>query len=182
MNLSDLSSPAGARTKRKRIGRGHGSGHEKTAGFGQKGQKARSGHHKTPRHKMGGQTPIQMQLPYKRGFRNPFRLQYHEVNLDSLVVLAAGTVVTPETLMEADIIRDLTKPIVILNGSGAAPVPASLALHVHRISKSAQAAVEAVGGSVELLERADYQTTIPAGRPGGPPAPRTTRKVPISGS
>src|SRR5436189_227960 len=73
MNLSDLYSPAGARSKRKRIGRGHGSGHEKTAGFGQKGAKARTGHHKMPRHKMGGQTPIQQQLPYKRGFKNPFR-------------------------------------------------------------------------------------------------------------
>jgi large subunit ribosomal protein L15 len=178
MNLSDLSSPFGARTRRKRIGRGHGSGHEKTAGFGQKGQKARTGHHKSARHKMGGQTPIQMQLPYKRGFKNLFRLHYYELSLDQLAGLSPDTVVTPEVLVEEGILRDRTQPIVILAGSADLALPA-LTVHAHRVSKSAQATIEAAGGSVQLLDRSDYESTIQPGRPGGPPAVQTSRKTPI---
>src|SRR5438067_7304207 len=122
MNLSDLAAPYGARTKRKRIGRGAGSGHEKTGGFGTKGAKARTGHHKMPRHKMGGQTPIQQQLPYKRGFKNPFRLPVYEVSLGRLDDFEANTTVTPDLLVEHGIIRDTTMPVVVLN-TGELTVP-----------------------------------------------------------
>ena len=182
MNLSDLSSPFGARTNRKRIGRGHGSGHEKTAGFGQKGAKARTGHHKMARTFMGGQTPIQMQLPYKRGFKNRFRLPTYEISLEQLAAFEADTEVTPALLVEHDIIRTADRQIVILGGAEAVALEHPLTVHAHRITKSARAAIEAAGGTVQILEPADYVTTLRPGRPGGPPAPKTERKRPHSGS
>jgi len=176
MNLSDLSSPYGARRERKRIGRGHGSGHEKTAGFGQKGQKSRTGHHKVARHFMGGQTPIQMQLPYKRGFKNYWRLPVYEVGLDQLAVFDANTTVTPDLLIEQGIVRDKSLAVVILN-NGDVTVP--LTVHAHRFTKSAQAAIEAAGGSVQVLDLSSVENPIQPGRPGGLPAPKTERKTPV---
>jgi len=174
MNLSDLQSPYGARTERKRIGRGHGSGHEKTAGFGQKGQKARTGHHKVRRTFMGGQTPIQQQLPYKRGFKNIFRQPIYEVSLDRLAVFEANTTVTPDLLVEHGIIRDTTIPVVILN-NGELTTP--LTVHAHRVTKGAQAAIEAAGGTVQILTDSGVHNNIQPGRPGGPPAVRTDKKA-----
>jgi large subunit ribosomal protein L15 len=179
MNLSDLASPYGTHKPRKRIGRGAGSGHGKTSGFGQKGQKARTGHHKVARHFMGGQTPIQMQLPYKRGFKNYWRVPTYEVSLERLAAFDAGTVVTPDLLVEHRIIRDTTMPVVVLNGGD---LTVALTVHAHRISKSAQAAIEAAGGSVQIIEESGTRNNIQPGRPGGPPAPKTERKTPISGS
>jgi len=179
MNLSDLYADPGARTRRKRIGRGQGSGKGKTSGFGQKGAKSRTGHHKMPRTFMGGQTPIQMQLPYKRGFKNAFRLPRYEVNLEQLAGFEANTAVTPDFLVEQGIIRDTTMPVVILN-RGAITVP--LTVRAHRVSKSAQAAIEAAGGAVQIIEEDGTRNNIQPGRPGGPRAPKTERKTPISGS
>jgi len=178
MNLSDLSSPYGTTRNRKRIGRGHGSGHEKTSGFGQKGQKARTGHHKSAPHFMGGQTPIQMQLPYKRGFKNYWRLPVFEVSLEQLGVFDADTVVTPDLLVERGIIRDKSMPVVVLNNG---ELQAALTVHAHRFTKSAQAAIEAAGGSVQVLDLSGVENPIPVGKPGGLPAPKTQRKTPISG-
>ena len=177
MNLSDLSAPYGARRGRKRIGRGHGSGKGKTSGFGTKGQKSRTGHHKTARHFMGGQTPIQMQLPYKRGFKNYWRLPVYEVALERLAEFDANTVVTPDLLVEHRIIRDLSMPVVILNNG---ELDVALTVHAHRFTKSAQAAIEAAGGSVQVLDLTTVENPLPPGRPGGLPAPKTERKTPIS--
>jgi large subunit ribosomal protein L15 len=179
MNLSDLYPDVGARRARKRIGRGQGSGYGKTSGFGTKGAKARTGHHKTKRTFMGGQTPIQMQLPYKRGFKNAFRLPRYEVNLEQLAGLDANTEVTPDLLVDEGIIRDTTMPVVILN-RGTVSVP--LTVRAHRVSKSAQAAIEAAGGSVQIIEEDGTRNNIQPGRPGAPRAPKTERKTPISGS
>ncbi len=179
MNLSDLYPDVGARTKRKRIGRGEGSGTGKTSGFGTKGAKSRTGHHKAKRGFMGGQTPIHLQLPYKRGFKNAFRLPRYEVNLEQLDGFEANAEVTPAALVERGIIRDTTMPVVVLN-RGAVTVP--LTVRAHRVSKSAQAAIEAAGGAVQIIEEAGTQNGIQPGRPGGARAPRTERKVPISGS
>lgn len=179
MNLSDLYPDVGARTRRKRIGRGQGTGKGKTSGFGQKGSKARTGHHKVPRTYMGGQTPIQMQLPYKRGFKNPFRLPRYEINIEQLEGFDANTEVTPALLVEHGLIRDTTMPVVILN-RGTVSVP--LTVRAHRVSKSAQAAIEAAGGAVQIIEEDGTQNGIQPGRPGGPRAPKTERKRPISGN
>ena len=83
MKQHELQPPDGATTPRRRIGRGHGSGRGKTAGKGTKGQQSRSGGTKGPRFE-GGQLPLVRRLPYKRGFKNPFRVEYRPVNLGDL--------------------------------------------------------------------------------------------------
>jgi large subunit ribosomal protein L15 len=149
MELSDLRAPEGAFTNRKRVGRGPGSGTGKTAGRGQKGQKARSGHHYMARHVVGGQTPIQQQLPYKRGFKNRFRVEYHIVSLERLDALETEHDVTPELLVTAGLIRDTTRPVKILGG-GALSKP--LRVTAHRFTASAKAAIEAAGGQATVID------------------------------
>src|SRR5438309_3362534 len=105
MQLSDLRPGKGANKDRKRVGRGHGSGHVKTAGRGMKGQKSRSGGNVPPRFE-GGQTPIQQQLPYKRGFTNIWKTRYHVVNLDQLSNLESDGDLTPESLKQLGLLRD----------------------------------------------------------------------------
>src|SRR5260370_42336270 len=99
MRLNDLVPNPKARPSKKRVGRGHGSGHVKTAGKGTKGQKARTGGNIPPRFQ-GGQTPIQQQLPYKRGFTNIWSTRFNLVNLGQLAEVEAGTTLTPENLLE----------------------------------------------------------------------------------
>ena len=113
MNLSDLKPPKGAKHTKKRVGRGEGSGSGVTSGRGHKGQKSRSGdHHK--RGFEGGQMPLQRRVP-KRGFFNPFRVEYAVVNLDTLTDrFAAGTEVTPELLRKRRLVRSNAKLVKIL--------------------------------------------------------------------
>src|SRR5258708_13484491 len=114
MGLSNLKPPKGAKHAKKRIGRGQGSGNGKTAGRGHKGAKSRSGY-KFKRGFEGGQMPLHRRVP-KRGFHNPFRVEYEVVNLDTLAErFDAGTVVTPELLRERGLVASGdTKPIKIL--------------------------------------------------------------------
>src|SRR5919198_337289 len=100
MKLHELRSPKGARKPRRRLGRGLGSGRGTTAGKGTKGQKARSGGG-VPPYFEGGQLPLVRRLPYRRGFRNPFRVEYAIVNVGQLAGLPAGSTVTAETLVGA---------------------------------------------------------------------------------
>ncbi len=147
MKLNDLRPNRGATKKRKRVGRGIAAGQGKTAGRGTKGQGARSGggtrlyHH-------GGNLPFFRRLPFKRGFTPINRVEYYEVNLERLADFPAESVITPETLLEKGIVKDLQKPIVIL-GCGEISVP--LQVKAHRFSKGARAKIEAAGGSVEVL-------------------------------
>ena len=105
MNLSQLKPPAGQTKSKKRIGRGQGSGQGKTAGRGNKGAKSRSGF-KFKRGFECGQMPLHRRVP-KRGFHNPFRIDYEVVNLDTLGLrFEAGTIVTPDLLREAGLVRD----------------------------------------------------------------------------
>ena len=101
---------------RRRVGRGIGSGLGKTSGRGQKGQKSRSGGGKGP-HFEGGQTPLQRRLP-KRGFTNIFRTVYNEVKLEALNRFEEGTVVTPEAMLEAGIVRRLGSDKIKVLGDG----------------------------------------------------------------
>src|SRR5579884_900531 len=113
MSLSDLRPPKGAKHSKKRIGRGQGSGNGKTAGRGHKGAKSRSGF-KFKRGFEGGQMPLHRRVP-KRGFRNPFRVVYEVVNLDTLArVFEPGALVTPETLGERGLVRRAGAPVKIL--------------------------------------------------------------------
>ncbi len=148
MKLSELHMPEGANMDRKRVGRGHGSGHVKTAGRGTKGQKSRTGGNTRPGF-VGGQTPIQQQLPYKRGFTNIWKVRYHLVNLEQLRDLEAGSTVTVESLRESGIVRGADKPLKVL-GDGEL----TNALHVtaHKVSESARQKIEAAGGTVTLIE------------------------------
>lgn len=149
MKLHDLKPAAGSRKERTRKGRGMSSGFGKTAGKGHKGQKARSGGVKGPYFE-GGQTPLQIRLP-KRGFTNArFKTVYAVVNLDKLEEkFNANDLVTPETLKDAGIVKQMRDGVKILsNGEVTKP----LVVKVHAISQAAKAKIEAAGGSVEVIK------------------------------
>lgn len=146
MDLSSLHPAPGARQPRKRVGRGPGSGLGKTAGRGHKGRKSRSGGNSPPGYE-GGQMPLQRRLP-KRGFTNPFRKEYEVVNLQSLGRFAAGSVVDPAALAQAGLAGKHGGRIKIL---GKGTIEHALTVKAHGFSESAKAAIEAKGGSVEVL-------------------------------
>lgn len=148
MKLGDIRAPKGANKDRKRVGRGHGSGHVKTAGKGTKGQKARTGGNVPPRFQ-GGQTPIQQQLPYKRGFTNIWSTRYNLVNLGQLAAIEAGTDVTPDSLLKAGLLRDTEKPLKVL---GDGELKSALHISAHKVSEGARQKIEAAGGSVTILK------------------------------
>jgi large subunit ribosomal protein L15 len=164
MKLSDLSAPKGANKDRKRVGRGAGSGHGKTAGRGSKGQKSRSGGNTRPGF-MGGQTPLQQQLPYKRGFVNIWKTRFNIVNLEQLNGLDADSEVTPESLIKLGLLRDADKPLKIL---GDGDVDRALRISAHKVSESARQKIEAAGGSISLIEM-----------PSEPKRPRGTTMAPV---
>ena len=146
MNLHEMKYNEGARHTTKRLGRGQGSGQGKTAGKGHKGQNARSGGGVAIGFE-GGQTPIYKILP-KRGFTNFNRLEYAVVNLSDLNRFEDGANVTPELLKQAGIVKKQLNGIKIL-GNGKLEKKVNVACH--KISKSAQAAIEKAGGKVEVL-------------------------------
>lgn len=146
MQQHELRPPKGAKKNRKRVGRGNASGHGTYSGRGIKGQQSRSGYKTRPFFE-GGQTPLIRRLPHRRGFRNPFRVEYVPISLDDLARVE-GDQVTPESLRDAGLIRSIKKPIKILaDGELTGP----LAIKVHRVSASARAKIEAAGGTVEEL-------------------------------
>lgn len=147
MNLSDLKPPKGAKHTKKRVGRGEGSGSGVTAGRGHKGQKSRSGYH----HKRGfegGQMPLQRRVP-KRGFFNPFRVEYAVVNLDTLADrFAADTEVTPELLRERRLVRSNAKLVKIL---ARGDIDTALTVKAHKFSRKASEKIAAAGGQTEVI-------------------------------
>jgi large subunit ribosomal protein L15 len=147
MKLHDLQSPQGARKRRKRVGRGISAGQGKTAGRGTKGQASRSGGTKGPYFE-GGQLPLVRRLPHKRGFTNIFKVGYVPVNLYRLEAFAAETIVTPEELAGAGIIKSPGLPVAVL-GDGEIDRP--LTVKAHRFSTSARAKIEGAGGTVVEL-------------------------------
>lgn len=148
MKLGDIQAPRGANKDRKRVGRGHGSGHVKTAGRGQKGQKSRSGGNVPPRFQ-GGQTPIHQQLPYKRGFTNIWKARFNIVNLEQLAAVEAGSEVTPDSLLEMGILRDSALPLKVL---GTGSLNGALTINAHKVSESARQKIEAAGGTVNIID------------------------------
>jgi large subunit ribosomal protein L15 len=147
MKLHELRPAEGAKKRRKRVGRGIAAGQGKTAGRGTKGQAARSGGTKGPYFE-GGQLPLVRRLPFKRGFKNIFKVQYVPVNLNRLGAFGADQEVSPDTLASAGIIKSASLPVAIL---GQGNVDRPLTVKAHRFSASARAKIEEAGGSVEEL-------------------------------
>jgi large subunit ribosomal protein L15 len=146
MRIEDIQPAEGSRKRRKRVGRGVGSGHGKTSCKGHKGQKARSGGPKGAGFE-GGQMPLQRRLP-KRGFTNNFRVDYAIVNLDIIEKLRPEGTITPELLYGRGIIKDMKSGLKILgNGNVQGPVTVKAMI----FSASAAAKIEAAGGKAEVL-------------------------------
>lgn len=147
MQAHQLKPPKGSTHVKRRVGRGNASGTGTHAGVGGKGQTARSG--KKPRRFFeGGQTELMRRLPTKRGFTNPFRVEYTPVNLRDLDRFEEGAEVTPETLKAAGILNTTRKPVKLL---GDGELDRKLTVHVHKFSLSAKEKVEAAGGTIEEL-------------------------------
>lgn len=146
IKLHNLSPGQGARSERKRKGRGIGSGLGKTAGRGHKGQKARSGG-SIRRGFEGGQMPLIRRLP-KRGFTNIFKEEVAIVNVKDLSRFTEGSVVTPELLYDEGLVKKQGVKIKLL-GKGELDRP--LTIKVHKVSKAAAEKVEAAGGKVEVI-------------------------------
>lgn len=148
MDLTSFQFPRRARKGIKRLGRGRGSGHGKTCCRGVKGQSSRTGYSQKPGFE-GGQNPMQRRLP-KRGFTNIFRTEYEGLNLDRLAGFEAGTEVTVALLKEKGLVKKAAKRVKIL---GNGEISHALTIEAHGFSKSAQAKIEAAGGTVKRLAR-----------------------------
>ena len=147
MSLNNLRPPKGAKHAKRRVGRGPGSGHGKTASRGHKGAKSRSGH-RFKRGFEGGQMPLHRRVP-KRGFHNPFRVEYAVVNLDTLAeVFEAGSSVTPELLRERGLVRKAKSKIKVL---GRGDITKKLTVQAHKFSGKAAEKIAAAGGATEIL-------------------------------
>lgn len=146
MKLHELQPTAGSRKERNRVGRGIATGNGKTSGRGHKGQKARSGGGVRPGFE-GGQNPLYRRLP-KRGFNNPTRKEYAVVSLDTLNRFEAGTEVTPELLIETGVVSSAKDGIKVLaNGK----LETKLTVKANKFSGAAKEAIEAAGGTVEVI-------------------------------
>ena len=148
MKLHDLQPRYGAKKRRKRVGRGISAGQGKTAGRGTKGQNARAGSGGKLYHQ-GGNLPFYRSLPFKRGFTNIHRIVWYEVNIEKLSELKADTEITPDSLVEAGLLPNTRKPVVLL---GRGEIKVTLTIRLRRIVKGAKEKIEAAGGTVELLE------------------------------
>ncbi|HVW05608.1 MAG TPA: 50S ribosomal protein L15 [Vicinamibacterales bacterium] len=147
MALNNLRPPRGAKRPKKRVGRGPGSGHGKTASRGSKGAKSRSGF-RFKRGFEGGQMPLHRRVP-KRGFHNPFRVEYAVVNLDTLAeIFDAGTAITPELLHERGLVRVRDARVKVL---GRGECGKALTVRAHKFSESAVKKIAAAGGATEVL-------------------------------
>jgi large subunit ribosomal protein L15 len=145
MDLGTLRPSPGSKRPIKRVGRGPGSGHGKTAGRGHKGKGARSGGNVKPGYE-GGQMPLQRRIP-KRGFRPVSRTEYAVVNLAHLGRFAAGSTVGPDELRGARLVRG-RRPVKLL---GDGTLAHALTVRAHAFSKTARERIEAAGGTVEVV-------------------------------
>jgi large subunit ribosomal protein L15 len=146
MKLNELKAPIGSRTRKKRLGRGEGSGHGKTSGKGHKGQQARSGGTVRPGFE-GGQMPLQRRLPV-RGFTSLSHKYYTVVNINELDRFPENTVITPRLLKEVGIIKKTRDGVKIL---GDGEISKSLIIKAHCFSKSAEAKIKDAGGKTEVI-------------------------------
>lgn len=146
MKLHELRPAEGSTKNVKRLGRGTATGQGKTAGRGQKGQKSRSGGGVKPGFE-GGQMPLYRRLP-KRGFTNVFKKQWTIINLDVLNKFDEGTVVTPELLLEAGVIKKVVDGVKVL---GNGELQKKITVQAHKFSQTAVEKIEAAGGKAEVI-------------------------------
>jgi large subunit ribosomal protein L15 len=144
LTLNNLSPQPGSRKQKKRLGRGPGSGHGKTASRGHKGYKSRSGSGVKPGFE-GGQMPLQRRLP-KRGFNNVFRKEYAIVNVQDLERFETGSRIDKAALVEAGLIKKGDSLVKVL---GNGEIKNSLTVAVDKVSNSARQKIEAAGGKIE---------------------------------
>jgi large subunit ribosomal protein L15 len=150
LSLNNLHPSKGSTHKKKRVGRGPGSGLGKTAGRGHKGQKSRSGYSSRPGFE-GGQMPLQRRLP-KRGFTNIFKKQWIEISLAKIESsFDAGDEVTPKILHDRGLIKKAKHDLVIL---GTGEISKSLSISAHRFTKTAREKIEKAGGTATAIVRA----------------------------
>ncbi|NPA95140.1 MAG: 50S ribosomal protein L15 [Thermodesulfobacteria bacterium] len=147
MTLDSLKPSEGSKHKKKRVGRGPGSGHGKTACRGTKGQKSRSGVSIPPGFQ-GGQMPLYRQLP-KRGFKNPFRKSFGVVNVESIAKIDYDGVIDIDVLKSKGLVKKREKYVKLL---GNGEITKAVQIKVHAISKTAKEKIEGAGGSVELIQ------------------------------
>jgi large subunit ribosomal protein L15 len=158
MDLSDLKPAKGSKKNRKRVGRGHGTGQGTQAGRGHKGAQSRSGF-KFKRGFEGGQMPLHRRIP-KRGFHNPFRVEYAVVNLDALAErFDSGTVVTPELMLQKGLVRGGRERIKVL---ARGEVSKKLTVRAHKFSGKAAEKIAAAGGAAEVIAA----VSAPVGKDG----------------
>lgn len=149
LSLNNLKPTAGSTHKKKRLGRGPGSGLGKTSGKGHKGQKSRSGYSSKIGFE-GGQMPLQRRLP-KRGFTNIFKKQWVEISLGKIEEnFNSGDEITPEILHERGLIKKAKHDLVIL---GTGEVSKALKISAHRFTKTAKDKIEKAGGSISEIKR-----------------------------
>ena len=149
LSLNNLHPAKGSTHKKKRVGRGPGSGLGKTAGRGHKGQKSRSGYSSRPGFE-GGQKPLQRRLP-KRGFTNIFKKQWIEISLAKIESnFNAGDEITPEVLHERGLIKKAKHDLVIL---GTGEVSKALKISAHRFTKTAKEKIEKAGGTATEIQK-----------------------------
>ncbi len=146
MKLHELKAPAGATKAPKRKGRGHATGQGTTAGRGMNGQNSRSGGGTKPGFE-GGQMPLYRRIP-KRGFTNIWATEYAILNVDDLNKFEAGTVVTPEMLKEAGIIKKMKDGVKVL---GNGNLEKNITVQAHKFSKTAIEKIESAGGKAEVI-------------------------------
>jgi large subunit ribosomal protein L15 len=148
LRMNELQPPKGSTHTRTRVGRGHGSGKVKTAGKGTKGQNARAGGG-VPPYFEGGQLPLIRKLPYRRGFRNPFRVEFRVVNVRDLAQFPAGSTVGPEEFELAGVLRGKAGPVKVL---GQGDLAVNLTVRAHKFSAGAREKINFAGGSAETIE------------------------------
>ncbi len=165
LELGNLKPRRGAKKKPKRVGRGRSSGHGKTSCRGQKGQKCRSGASQMPGFE-GGQMPLVRRIP-KGGFRHQKRWEIGTVNLDDLNRFDKGSVVEPQKLIDAGLVRKRVDKVKILGGG---ELTRSLTVKAHLFSQSAIQKIKAVGGSVETLpfRRSSKTDSVPVPEENSP--------------
>jgi large subunit ribosomal protein L15 len=146
MRLSDLKPSEGSRKKRKRVGRGTGSGHGTTAGYGNKGQRARSGGTKGKSFE-GGQMPLTRRIP-KRGFRSPFKFEFALVKIGDLERFKGRDQIGVQDLLDAGLIDNIRDGVKLLSDG---EIDFSIRVTVHKASRKAMEKVRALGGDVEVL-------------------------------
>jgi large subunit ribosomal protein L15 len=154
MKLHDLKPAPGSHTPARRVGRGHGSGKGKTAGRGTKGQKSRAGA-SIPAWFEGGQTPLHVRTPKLHGFRNRGRIEYAPVNLSALTDAEAGTLITPDVLLQDGVVRRSKSKALPVKILGVGDAPKGVTIHAHAFSRSALDKLAAAGSTAQRISWPD---------------------------